>query len=632
MGQSQNRTEELLRQQNVLARFGEFALRTDDLDELLKEACRLVGESLGTDLAKVMEVSRDGGSLIVRAGVGWNPGIIGSVHPAEGETLAETNALRTGEPVVCPDVDKDPPFTILPFLRDHGVRALVNVIIDAPEQERPFGVLQVDSREPRTFDSDDISYLQTYANVLSAAISRQRTLDRVRVTLEERDRLFETNQQPLLVLSPDLKIVRANRAFEKAFDTPRDTISGTPFATAAMGWNDADLRERLGRDLPADQPIRDYRIDCDFPSIGRRTMLLNVNRIHREPEQPDRLLVAFNDITDAERYRERLEAQKEFAEKTVDAVREALLTLDFELRVQTANQSFYDLFQVSPEETMGRMVYELGNGQWDIPELRKLLEDVLPDNDTFDDYEVDNEFPNIGRRLMKLNARRLDHQQIILLAIRDVTETRKAAEQQRVLMGELQHRVKNILANVRALSQQTRRNSTTLDEFTEAFDSRLDALARVQDLLMRSSHRAVPLADLVQLEVSAHLDEAEKASVEGPGISFPPQISQAIVMVVHELLTNAMKYGALATETGRIEVRWAKQERNGTEHLHFRWRERGVEITDTAPKRGFGSQVIERSLPYMLGGTSDLTFHSDGVECVIDFPLPKEEGGGEPMV
>lgn len=123
--------------------------------------------------------------------------------------------------------------------------------------------------------------------------------------------------------------------------------------------------------------------------------------------------------------RHELQAAKESAEKIVNTIRESLLVLDLGMRVKSANRSFYDKFEVRPEATEGKLVYDLGNGQWDIPKLRELLEEILPQRKTFDDFEVEHEFEEIGTRVMLLNARRLDHLDMILLAIDDVTERRK---------------------------------------------------------------------------------------------------------------------------------------------------------------------------------------------------------------
>ena len=126
-----------------------------------------------------------------------------------------------------------------------------------------------------------------------------------------------------------------------------------------------------------------------------------------------------------------MRAQKH-AESIVETIREPLLVLTADLKVISANQSFYQTFEVIPEETEGRFIYSVGNHQWDIPALRKLLEEIVPQNSHFTGFEVDHEFPVIGRKMMLLNARRIYRQgkgtEMILLAIEDITERNQARE------------------------------------------------------------------------------------------------------------------------------------------------------------------------------------------------------------
>src|SRR5437763_11391278 len=126
-----------------------------------------------------------------------------------------------------------------------------------------------------------------------------------------------------------------------------------------------------------------------------------------------------------------VEDVQDYAQNIVDTVREPLLILDATLRVQSANRAFYQTFHVSPGETEGRLIYELGNGQWDIPDLRTLLEDVVPKSSVFNDFELEHTFPVIGRRAMLLNARKLQaghHGELLVLAMEDVTARRRAEE------------------------------------------------------------------------------------------------------------------------------------------------------------------------------------------------------------
>jgi len=137
------------------------------------------------------------------------------------------------------------------------------------------------------------------------------------------------------------------------------------------------------------------------------------------------------------REEKRLQDALEFSDAIIATVREPLLVLDKELRIITANRSFYRTFQVKPEETEKQLIYDLGNRQWNIPGLRKLLENILPRNKAFEDFEVEHDFISIGRKTMLLNARKIyremNHVEMILLAIEDITERKKAEEQLELL-------------------------------------------------------------------------------------------------------------------------------------------------------------------------------------------------------
>lgn len=149
--------------------------------------------------------------------------------------------------------------------------------------------------------------------------------------------------------------------------------------------------------------------------------------------------------------KEELRDKKEFAELLLDTVREGLLVLDDSLRIKMANESFYQLFRVSPEETEGVLLYELGNHQWDIPELRTLLEQILPEDEIVNDYEIEHDFEKIGYRIMLLNARRIDHLQLILLAIEDITERKKALREVKSVNDTLEERIEERTGEIRKL-------------------------------------------------------------------------------------------------------------------------------------------------------------------------------------
>ena len=169
-----------LKRETGFAQFGELALKSEDLDEILSEACRLAAEVLGTDLAKVVQLQDDGTSMIVRAGVGWGPNVVGVATVTASEDTSEGHCLHTGEPMISPDITKETRFRYPQFLIDNGVQAVANVIIIGGHNRPPFGILQIDSRVPRQFTESDTLFLRSYANLLAAAVARIRVLNEVR--------------------------------------------------------------------------------------------------------------------------------------------------------------------------------------------------------------------------------------------------------------------------------------------------------------------------------------------------------------------------------------------------------------------------------------------------------------------
>lgn len=165
-----------MEQQRVLAQFGEFALRSDDLDDILHKGCELVGRVLDTSLAKIMELLPGGGTFKARAGYGWRPGVVGQVTVTAEEHSPEGLTLKQGN-VISNDREREERFEYHDFMKEHDVRAFANVVILGSRGRPPFGVLQVDSRRPRDFSQTDIDFLRTYANFLAAAIERLRVVD-----------------------------------------------------------------------------------------------------------------------------------------------------------------------------------------------------------------------------------------------------------------------------------------------------------------------------------------------------------------------------------------------------------------------------------------------------------------------
>jgi two-component system CheB/CheR fusion protein len=192
----------------------------------------------------------------------------------------------------------------------------------------------------------------------------------------------------------------------------------------------------------------------------------------------------------------------------------------------------------------------------------------------------------------------------------------------RDIAAELQHRVNNILATVRAILGQTRDTAATLEDFVEAFDGRLSALARSQMLLSRGLDSHADLHELLTDELIAHAARiGESVAVSGPRIWLTPTAAEMMAVAFHELASNAVKYGALAAPDGHIEVDWRIDSKRAGRQLILRWREDGVRLDGAAARRGFGTELVEEGLPYTFGGAAKMHYREDGLECVMQFPL-----------
>jgi PAS domain S-box-containing protein len=205
----------------------------------------------------------------------------------------------------------------------------------------------------------------------------------------------------------------------------------------------------------------------------------------------------------------------------------------------------------------------------------------------------------------------------------DITDRKRAEEEQQALINELNHRVKNTLAAVQSIAWQTLRASPQPQDFLDKFHGRLIALSKAHDLLTQWRWVSLGLGELLDAELEPYsIAGQQRINRDGADVALSPRVALALGMVFHELATNATKYGALSSQAGRIDLRWTLEESAAPRpNLRFEWRESGGPPISQPSHRGFGTRFIERSIAGDLGGEIHLRFERDGLQCSFEFPL-----------
>ncbi|SDY70931.1 Two-component sensor histidine kinase, contains HisKA and HATPase domains [Citreimonas salinaria] len=304
------------------------------------------------------------------------------------------------------------------------------------------------------------------------------------------------------------------------------------------------------------------------------------------------------------------------AQGVVDTIRDALLVLGPDLTVISANPAFYRTFHTDREATIDVPFDKLGDGQWNIEELRLLLEQVIPRSASVFDYEVTAEFPKIGLRTMLVSAQRLAHsvneQRVLLVTLSDATERRRGEAEKDILIGELDHRIKNLLSVTHALARQTDVAGRSAEEYRDIFLGRFEALGRSMEVT--STGKIAELPALARAIIEPYLDGDRVILVaDEPKVDLQPSKATPLGMILHELVTNATKYGALSVSDGQVKVDWdlSTDEDNAT-WVHLRWEETNGPETAPPEATGFGTRLISFTVERELGGGAELSYRSRG--------------------
>ena len=485
-------------------------------------------------------------------------------------------------------------------------------------------------------------------------------LEEISRTHSDLENLMAATEIATLFLDRELRIQRYTPGTAELFNImPGDR--GRPIGHLTNKLDYSALADDAGRVLRNPAPI-----EREVQDGAGRWFLARLRPYRTVDDRIDGVVLTFVDVTELKETETALHLEKAYSEKIVHTLREGLLVLKPELTVEFANESFYQMFGVDERETVGKLVYELGNGQWHTPELRRLLEEILPEQSVFNDYRVEYDFEDVGRRVMLLNARRLDHVERILLAIEDFTERERYEEALRQLNETLEQRVLKRTVQVRRLaselitSEQTVRQRISqtlhddLQQLLYAAEMQLQFLREDEgeneelDELAAMIGKSIQLTRQLTVELhppvlkgeglrealmwlAKHMGEVYKLQVTVEASDHPDTATTEkrvqLFQIVRELLFNVVKHAGVLAAAVTL-----KEEENGlTVTVSDQGRGFDVEKVLAEENPGFGLRSVHERLQLFDGRADIDSWPGEGTRVTLFLPdtHTRPAAGGE---
>jgi PAS domain S-box-containing protein len=394
-----------------------------------------------------------------------------------------------------------------------------------------------------------------------------------------------------------------------------DTVFGSAFSN---GETELVLEFRIVRH--GEVRWIESRVQISYQEVGRMA----------------RMIGAEIDVTERKQTELALEASEAKFAGILQIAGDAILSIDANRRITLFNAAAERLFGYSRDEMLGQSIDLLIPARLraahqqhiarfaadpDIPRRMAEQQEVAGRRKNGEEFPAEASISKV----------KIGREWVYTVVLRDITERRRAQERQQALVAELDHRVKNALATVSAVVSHTRQGSRSLANFAAALDGRIRSMATTHELLSSGRWQGVSLAEVVRSELAPYATR-DNTDINGPDILLKSEAGQAMAMVLHELATNAAKYGALSTKNGRVSIRW-DQRPNGQSHSHLilEWQEIGGPPVLALGKPSYGMSTIRDLIPYEFGGTVDLMLAAEGVRCRLEVPADWLSNDGGPV-
>lgn len=533
-------------------------------------------------------------------------------------------ALAKNERVVLEDVEATPELVgtgDLEAFRASGTRAVQSSPL-LTRTGRPIGMISTHWRQPRQFNESDFGLFDVLARQVADLIERSRTETVLRESEEKYRLLFDSIDEGFCIIEllfgadgdpSDYRFVEVNPAFER--QTGLIDAAGKRMR-ALRPEHEAHWFEIYGRIALTGKA---ERFESEAAALGRWYDVYAF-RIGLPAER--RVAILFNDITQRRAtdaaMRESEERFREFGENSSDA----LWIVDVEtMQLVYLSPAFERIWG----ESRDRVVNDLGRWAELIhPDDRELAAQAMPRSFAGHPHVIDYRIvrPDGEVRWIRDTGFPMREGGVVKRIggiAQDVTDLKNAERRQNLLLAELQHRVRNTLGVIRSIARRSAQTSDTVEQLGAHLDGRIEAFARVQAIVTRRPDRGVDLAGLIEDEMVAHaMREREQYKLAGPEVMLAAKPAETVSLAIHELATNAVKYGAFAHDGGRLDIRW----RVADGRLLFDWIESGGDFAGGEPERqGFGHELLRRVLPYDLQAATEIEFAPGGLHFRLDMPL-----------
>jgi PAS domain S-box-containing protein len=508
-----------------------------------------------------------------------------------------------------------------PLVRDNSaVRELLAVAylgvpLLGPDGEILGAVCAMDST-PRDWSEDDIETLSVLSQAVTSEIGahlyrkeRDRFEQARRASEARSTEILESIDDAFYAIDRDWRFLYVNRHAERLWDRRRADILGRTIFEIFPAFADSETQRACAQAMADGRPVR---IETVSPIVGAPV------EISVFPG-PSGLSVYFRDISERKRMEEALRERDNILSLAERSAEIGVWDVDLATGMVRGTPQFFRLFGLEPAddpvpiEAM-RAVRHPDDAKRVIQGFKEAVESgtdyyemeyriVRPDGETRWIF-------GRGRVVRDPSGQPVRYSGVDI----DVTDRKRMEEHQKLLVAELNHRVKNTIATIQSIARQSLANGRPLEEAREAFLRRLQALAHAHGLLTASEWRGASLSALVEDELKPY---GEHARFGGEDLVLAPRAALIVRLVLHELATNAVKHGALGVPGGRVDVAWSIRR----ERFRLSWRESGGPAVPAPARRGFGSSLLERAVAYELQGQAGLEFASKGVRYELDAPL-----------